>query len=139
MIHSVNVQRLSETLLRSGEDSAVRHVAVAVLGAFVGAFMASEASAQQAVPPRWNYQGSAVCPDGFDYYAGEGLCISRGGYGYGRRYGGGYGGGYGQGIPLDGTDSVQRFAPMAMTSTLMRVFACRNELTTGRGVSVRGD
>jgi hypothetical protein len=77
----------------------VRYVTVAVLGAFVGAFMASEASAQQAVPPRWNYQGSAVCPDGFDYYAGEGLCISRGGYGYGRRYGGGYGGGYGQGIP----------------------------------------
>lgn len=69
-----------------------------VLTAFIGIFAETEALAQQAVPPRWNWQGSAVCPNGFDYYAGEGLCISRG-YAYGRR---GYGGGYfvgGQGIP----------------------------------------
>jgi hypothetical protein len=58
--------------------------------------LSGPASAQNAVPPRWNYQGSAVCPDGFDYYANRGLCISRG-------YGGGYyggGGGYGgDGVP----------------------------------------
>jgi hypothetical protein len=51
------------------------------------------ASAQQAVRPQWNYQGSAVCPDGYDYFADRGLCMARGGYGYGPRYGGGYGGG----------------------------------------------
>lgn len=67
-----------------------------MLGVVIGAFVASEALAQQAVRPRWNWQGSAVCPEGFDFYAGDGLCISRGG-GYGRRYGGG--GGYGQGVP----------------------------------------
>ena len=56
------------------------------------------ASAQQAVPPQWNYQGSAVCPEGYDFYARNGLCIARGGYGGGPRYGGGYaGGGYGGG------------------------------------------
>jgi len=79
----------------------MRHAAVAGLAVIIATFIASVASAQQAVPPRWNYQGSAVCPNGFDYYAGEGLCIARGGYGYGRhRYGSGSdGGGYGQGIP----------------------------------------
>jgi hypothetical protein len=56
------------------------------------------ASAQHAVRPKWNYQGSAVCPNGYDYYAGRGACISRGGYGYGRGYRGSYG--YGGGIRL---------------------------------------
>ena len=72
-----------------------------LLGAVIGTLLTAEASAQRAVPPRWNYEGSAVCPNGFDYYDGEGLCISRGGYGYGRRghRGGDYGGGYHQGIP----------------------------------------
>lgn len=65
--------------------------------AFVGLGIVS-ASAQQAVQPRWNYQGSAVCPNGFDFYAGEGLCIARGVYGGGPRYGGGYRGGGGDGI-----------------------------------------
>ena len=70
---------------------------------FVGvgcvSFGIASASAQQAVPPRWNYQGSAVCPDGFDYFAGDGLCIFRGGYG-GSRYSRGYEDGYGgDGIP----------------------------------------
>jgi hypothetical protein len=52
------------------------------------------ASAQQAVRPQWNYQGSAVCPNGYDYYAGRGLCMARGAFGGGyARYGGGYGGG----------------------------------------------
>lgn len=61
------------------------------------AIWSDSAAAQQAVPPRWNYQGSAVCPNGFDFYAGNGLCIQRG---YGpRRYGRHYGGGYGEGIP----------------------------------------
>jgi hypothetical protein len=75
----------------------VKFIATAMLGVGLGVLLASEASAQQAVPPGWNYQGSAVCPDGFDYYASEGLCIARG---YGRRgYGGpSYGGGYGDGI-----------------------------------------
>ena len=68
-------------------------VASALFGGAVSAL------AQEAVPPRWNYQGSAVCPSGFDYYAGEGLCISRGGYGEGARYGGGYRGGSGNGVP----------------------------------------
>jgi hypothetical protein len=56
------------------------------------------ASAQQAVRPQWNYQGSAVCPDGYDFYAPSGLCMARAGYGYGGggpRHGGGYGGGDG--------------------------------------------
>ena len=53
------------------------------------------ASAQQAVRPQWNYQGSAVCPDGYDFYARNGLCMARGVYGGGPRYGGGYGGGEG--------------------------------------------
>ena len=38
------------------------------------------ASAQ--VPARWNHLGSAVCPEGHDYYGG--YCHARG-YGYGRR------------------------------------------------------
>jgi hypothetical protein len=57
------------------------------------ALLSVSASAQHAVRPQWNYQGSAVCPDGYDYYASQGACISRGGSGYGRGYGGGYGGG----------------------------------------------
>ena len=48
------------------------------------------ASAQQAVRPQWNYQGSAVCPNGYDYRGG--LCRARGGDSFGPRYGGGYGG-----------------------------------------------
>jgi hypothetical protein len=55
----------------------VRPLSIVVLGAVIGVLSGSEASAQQAVPPRWNYQGPAVCPNGFDYYAGEGLCIAR--------------------------------------------------------------
>jgi hypothetical protein len=67
-----------------------------VAAAVLTGLLTASASAQNAVPPRWNYQGSAVCPNGYDYYADQGLCISRGGYGYGRGYGGpGYGGGYG--------------------------------------------
>ena len=52
------------------------------------------------VPPRWNYQGSAVCPEGHDYY--NGLCHPRGyGYGRSRRYGEPYygGGQYAGGVP----------------------------------------
>lgn len=84
----------------------MRFAIVAMVSALVSVSAISAASAQQAVPPRWNWQGSAVCPDGFDYYASENLCIARG---YGPRgYGGGYGGGYdrrgygygyGQGVP----------------------------------------
>ena len=62
------------------------------------------ASAQEAVRPRWNYQGSAVCPEGYDFYAYNGLCMARGGYGGEPRYGGSYGGGYhGGGFRQDGT------------------------------------
>jgi hypothetical protein len=61
--------------------------------AAIACFWTVSANAQQAVRPQWNYQGSAVCPDGYDY-AGR-LCRARGGYGAGPRYGGGYGGGEG--------------------------------------------
>lgn len=71
-----------------------------IVGSALLGVLTVSASAQQAVPPRWNYQGSAVCPSGFDYFAGEGLCMSRGGNGGGTRYGGGYRGGYGgDGVP----------------------------------------
>lgn len=58
-----------------------------VVAGFVLAIWVVGASAQQAVRPQWNYQGSAVCPEGYDYLGG--LCRARG-YG-GPRYG--YGGG----------------------------------------------
>lgn len=61
--------------------------------------LGQDALAQQAVPPRWNWQGSAVCPNGFDYYASQGLCISRGRYGDGRGYRGSPYGAYRMGIP----------------------------------------
>ena len=71
-----------------------------IAGAALASLWTVTASAQQAVRPQWNYQGSAVCPDGYDFYARTGLCMARGGYGGGPRYGGGYeGGGYGGGIP----------------------------------------
>jgi hypothetical protein len=72
----------------------MRKILIAV--AAVTSFWTFTASAQQAVRPQWNYQGSAVCPDGYDYLGG--LCRARGGYGYGGRpeYGGArYGGGGG--------------------------------------------
>ena len=77
-------------------------VSLMIAGAAVACSSTGSASAQYAVGPQWNYEGSAVCPDGYDYYANSGLCRARGGYG--RRYGGGYGygpryGGYGGGIP----------------------------------------
>jgi hypothetical protein len=64
-----------------------------------GLLWTSAAPAQDVVRPRWNYEGSAVCPDGYDYV--QPWCRARGGYGgrgsyYGRSYGGGYGG---EGIP----------------------------------------
>jgi hypothetical protein len=68
-----------------------------IAGAALACSWTGSASAQYAVRPQWNYEGSAVCPDGYDYYAGEGLCRARG-YGYGPPYG--YGRrGYGGGIP----------------------------------------
>jgi hypothetical protein len=68
-------------------------VSLMIAGAALACSWTASASAQQAVRPQWNYEGSAVCPDGYDYYARSGLCRARGGYGYGPRYGGGYGGG----------------------------------------------
>ena len=56
---------------------------IAISAIIVGAALigvAQTASAQ--VPPRWNRLGSAVCPEGHDYYAGSGYCQPRG---YGRR------------------------------------------------------
>ncbi len=67
-------------------------VSLMIAGAALACSWTDTASAQRAVRPQWNYQGSAVCPDGYDYYAGSGLCMARAGYGYGRRYGGGDGG-----------------------------------------------
>jgi hypothetical protein len=77
-------------------ETIMQKILIAV--ATVASFWTFTASAQQAVRPQWNYQGSAVCPDGYDYRGG--LCRARGGYGYGGRteYGGaGYGGGGGGG------------------------------------------
>ena len=54
-------------------------IAVVAAACFGATF---SASAQQAVRPMWNYQGSAVCPGGYDYLGG--LCRPRG-------YGGGDG------------------------------------------------
>jgi len=59
----------------------------------VGLLWTSAAPAQDVVRPRWNYQGSAVCPDGYDYV--QPWCRARGYYGggdYYRRSNRGYGG-----------------------------------------------
>ena len=63
-------------------------------------FMTLTEAASAQVPAQFNYQGSAVCPEGHDYF--HGLCYPRG-YRYGqRRYGGRYYGGdgrYAGGVP----------------------------------------
>jgi hypothetical protein len=87
------------------------------------ALLSVSASAQHAVRPRWNYQGSAVCPDGYDYYASQGACISRGGSDYGRGYGGGYGGG---GV-LAGTARGLPFVRKVTTITPIRDCAGRSK------------
>jgi hypothetical protein len=56
-------------------ETIVQKILIAVS---VVTFWTSGALAQQAVRPQWNYQGSAVCPDGYDFI--RGLCRSRGGY-----------------------------------------------------------
>jgi hypothetical protein len=45
--------------------------------AAVASMWTVSASAQSAVRPQWNYEGSAVCPNGYDYLGG--LCRARGG------------------------------------------------------------
>src|SRR4051812_26330700 len=81
-----------------GGRGTMRFASLIIACTAFGSIWATSASAQQAVRPQWNYQGSAVCPDGYDFYARNGLCIARGGYGGGPRYGSGYaGGGYGGG------------------------------------------
>ena len=69
-----------------------------IAGVALACSWTGSASAQNAVRPQWNYQGSAVCPEGYDYV--QPWCRARGYYGgggyYGRSYGGGYGG---EGIP----------------------------------------
>jgi hypothetical protein len=64
-----------------------------------GLLWTSVASSQELVRPRWNYEGSAVCPDGYDYV--QPWCRARGYYGGGRGYyRRSYGGSYaGEGIP----------------------------------------
>jgi hypothetical protein len=74
-------------------------VAVLALGCVLGA---AEAPAQQLVRPQWNYQGSAVCPEGYDYF--QGWCRPRGSYGPG--YGGPRYGGRGPGDYYGG-DAVE--------------------------------
>jgi hypothetical protein len=69
----------------------MRKVLMAVVAAACFGSTLGGASAQQAVRPQWNYQGSAVCPDGYDFVGG--LCRARG-YG-GRAEYRGYGGGGG--------------------------------------------
>lgn len=61
-----------------------------VATAALASIWSPSASAQEAVRPQFNYQGSAVCPDGYDYAGG--LCRSRGYQGMGSKFGGGYGG-----------------------------------------------
>jgi hypothetical protein len=51
---------------------------MALLTMAVGLIWESAAPAQDAVRPHWNYEGSAVCPDGYDYV--RGLCRSRDGF-----------------------------------------------------------
>jgi hypothetical protein len=51
---------------------------MALLTMAVGLIWASAAPAQDAVRPHWNYEGSAVCPDGYDYL--RSLCRSRDGF-----------------------------------------------------------
>jgi len=64
----------------------------------MGLFWTSAALAQELVRPRWNYQDSAVCPDGYDYV--QPWCRARDYYGRGRYFGRSYGRGYGaEGIP----------------------------------------
>jgi hypothetical protein len=70
-----------------GWERIMKNILIAV--SIVAAFWTTGALAQQAVRPQWNYQGSAVCPEGYDFI--QGLCRSRGGYGYGPQYGGGGG------------------------------------------------
>jgi hypothetical protein len=74
------------------EECPTRLLAIAAF-VFCCAFQSLDASAQSLVRPQWNYAGSAVCPNNYDYY--DGWCRARGYYGgpgYGRGYGGG---GYG--------------------------------------------
>jgi hypothetical protein len=59
-----------------------------VAAAVLTGLLTASASAQDAVRPRWNYEGSAVCPR--DYVFQDGLCISI----YSGRYRGNYGGAY---------------------------------------------
>ena len=48
-----------------------------VASAALASFWTASASAQQAVRPQWNYQGSAVCPDGYDFLRAR-ACVWRG-------------------------------------------------------------
>ena len=77
----------------------------ALLALASGAVLSMTVAANaQGVPPRWNHLGSAVCPNGYDYFVQFNQCLPRGGGGYYRGGGGGYyggGGGYarGGGVP----------------------------------------
>jgi hypothetical protein len=51
---------------------------IALLTMAVGLLWTSAAPAQDTVRPHWNYEGSAVCPDSYDYV--RGLCRMRGGF-----------------------------------------------------------
>ena len=71
----------------------------------------------QGVRPHFNYQGQAVCPEGYDYVGS--LCRPRG-YGGGPGY---YRGAYGgEGSHLDGTVAVQQCAQRA--AIFMRTLEC---------------
>ena len=70
------------------EEETMKIASLMIAGVALACSWTVSASAQQAVRPQWNYQGSAVCPDGYDYRGG--LCRARGyGGGY-ARYGGGW-------------------------------------------------
>lgn len=42
-----------------------------------GGYYGERRRARDGVPPRFNRRGSAVCPEGYDYYDNAGLCFSR--------------------------------------------------------------
>jgi hypothetical protein len=57
-----------------GQEKTMKLVSLMIAGAALACSWTVTASAQQAVRPQWNYQGSAVCPEGYDYHAHSGYC-----------------------------------------------------------------
>ncbi len=67
----------------------MKMLTMGILTAILTVMAVEDLQAQQLVRPRWNYAGSAVCPQDYDYV--EPWCRPRYNYGYGRQYEGQYG------------------------------------------------